>query len=150
MMGYFILGVACFLVGPSKLFGIYNSPAFILFGLAIMGFGAGMIVIPVLPEMIECIEYKHMDFDDDHLHNVISGLFIAFQGIGETLGPVLGSVLEDQFGFRSALDFAGILVFVFMVFYFLTCGGFTMFKSASTNPPPHQTKAQIELVVINK
>ena len=132
LIGYFILGVACCLVGPSKLLGIYNSPAFILFGLAIIGLGAGMIVIPVLPEMIECIEEKHPDFDDEQLHNMISGLFIAFQGIGETSGPILGSVLEDWYGFRSALDFVAILVFIFMIFYFLTCGRFSMFKADTT------------------
>ena len=48
-IGYVFLSTGMFLVGPSKLLGIYNSPAFIILGLAIVGFGAGMIIIPVLP-----------------------------------------------------------------------------------------------------
>jgi hypothetical protein len=76
-IGYAILGTGMFLVGPSKLLGLYNSPAFIILGLAIMGLGAGMIIIPVLPDMIEAIEEKYPQIDEIELHNNISGLFIA-------------------------------------------------------------------------
>jgi hypothetical protein len=34
------------------------------------------------------------------LQNKISGLFISSQGIGEALGPILGSVFEELVGFR--------------------------------------------------
>lgn len=54
-----------FLVGPSKLLGLYNSPAFIILGLAIVGFGCGMIIIPVLPDMIEAAEEKYPNIDED-------------------------------------------------------------------------------------
>jgi hypothetical protein len=74
----------------------------IVFGLALLGFGCGMIIIPIMPDMIEAVEEKHPEIEQNQLHNNISGLFIAFQGIGETSGPILGSVLEANFGFRSA------------------------------------------------
>jgi cyanate permease len=77
-IGYMILFVAVLLVGPSKVLGLYNSPAFIILGLAIMGFGCGTIIIPIMPEMIESIEEKHPEIDDGELNNNISGLFIAF------------------------------------------------------------------------
>lgn len=77
-IGYTLLSVGMFLVGPSKLLGIYNSPAFIILGLAIVGFGAGMTIIPVLPDMIEVVEERNNDsINEDELHNNISGLFIA-------------------------------------------------------------------------
>ena len=69
-----------------------------------MGFGCGMIIIPIMPDMIESVEEKRLDIDIDELSNNISGLFIAFQGIGETAGPIMGSVLESNFDFRTALD----------------------------------------------
>lgn len=56
LIGYAILSTGMFLVGPSKILGLYNSPAFILLGLAIVGFGAGMVIIPVLPDMLEAAE----------------------------------------------------------------------------------------------
>lgn len=77
-LGYILLAVGIFFVGPSKLLGLYNSPALIILGLAILGFGAGMVIIPVLPDMIEAVEEKNNDsIDEDELHNNISGLFIA-------------------------------------------------------------------------
>jgi len=63
LLGYGLTGTGMFLVGTSKMLGIYNSPAFIILGLAIMGFGCGMIIIPVLPDMIEAIEEIHPNVD---------------------------------------------------------------------------------------
>jgi hypothetical protein len=77
-IGYMILFVALILVGPSQVLGIYNSPAFIILGLALMGFGCGTIIIPIMPEMIEAIEERYPDIDESELNNNISGLFIAF------------------------------------------------------------------------
>jgi len=101
-IGYLIVTIAFFFVGPSQLLGIYNSPMITVFGLALMGFGCGMIIIPIMPDMIESIEEADPNIDEEELHNNISGLFIAFQGIGETSGPIMGSVLEDLYGFRVA------------------------------------------------
>lgn len=83
LFGYMLTSSGMFLVGTSKLIGMYNSPAFIILGLAIMGFGAGMIIIPVLPDMIESLEEDEkkkgapVSANYDQLHNTISGLFIA-------------------------------------------------------------------------
>lgn len=78
VIGYAVISFGMFLIGPSKLLGIYNSPAFIIIGLAIMGFGCCMITIPVMPDMIEAIEQEYPQLHEEELHNTISGLFIAF------------------------------------------------------------------------
>jgi MFS family permease len=96
-----------------------------------MGFGAGMIIIPVLPEMIESIEEKYPEMDENALHNIISGLFIAFQGVGETAGPMAGSLFVELYGFRKAMDIIGLTVFAFMILFLITCGGFSMLKPNS-------------------
>jgi hypothetical protein len=56
------------------------------------------------------------------LHNKISGLFISSQGLGETLGPVLGSVFDSLVGFRSSQDIVAFILFGFMMLYFVMCG----------------------------
>lgn len=56
LIGYMIMSISLFLVGPSKILGLYNSPALTILGLCMTGIGCGMIIIPVLPEMIEAIE----------------------------------------------------------------------------------------------
>lgn len=77
-LGYLVISVGLLLTGPSKVLGIYNSPAFIILGLAIMGFGCGLIIIPVMPDMIEAVDERKLGIDEVELNNNISGLFIAF------------------------------------------------------------------------
>jgi len=72
--------------------------------------------------------------EEEVLHNKISGLFIASQGLGETLGPVLGSVFEELVGFRSSQDIIAIILLGFMVIYFGFCGGKDMFKRMDLEP----------------
>jgi MFS family permease len=56
------------------------------------------------------------------LQNKISGIFIASQGLGEALGPVLGSVFEELVGFRSSQDIVALVLLGFMILYFIFCG----------------------------
>ncbi len=51
--GYGIISIGMFLVGPSQLLRIIDSEIITLIGLCIMGLGCGMIIIPVMPDMIE-------------------------------------------------------------------------------------------------
>lgn len=117
--------------------GIYNSPSITVIGLAIMGFGCGLIIIPIMPDMIEAAEENDPNIDETVLHNNISGLFIAFQGIGETAGPILGSVLEDTYGFRLSQDFMALGVLFFLILYFFCCGRFSLFEIQPA-PKAHQ------------
>jgi hypothetical protein len=78
LLGYALTSTGMFMVGTSKMLGVFgDSPAIILLGLAIMGFGCGMVIIPVLPDMIEAVEERHPNMNSDELQNRMSGLFIA-------------------------------------------------------------------------
>jgi len=102
-LGLFLMSLALLLIGPSTWVGFEREDVFILFGLSLLGISGGMIIIPVMPEMIEAIEHDpRFHFDEDELNENISGMFVAAQGIGETLGPVLGSVLESSYGFDNS------------------------------------------------
>ncbi len=121
------------LVGPSEILRIIESEVITLIGLCFMGLGCGMIIIPVMPEMIESAQTRYPKMQEEMLHNKISGIFIASQGLGETLGPVLGSVFEELVGFRYSQDIiAGILI-TFMILYFAVCGGKTMFEKVKSD-----------------
>ena len=76
-LGYLALSTAMILTGPSLFLGLPESVILTMLGLCILGLGCGMIVIPVLPDMIEAIEESNPTIDMDTLHNKISGLFIA-------------------------------------------------------------------------
>lgn len=110
------------LIGPSAILGIPDEIGISIAGLCFMGFGAGMIIIPVLPDMIEATEERYPGVDMNQLHNSISGLFIAAQGLGETLGPVTGSVFKNISNYRSSTDIMGAILIAFMTILYFTCG----------------------------
>jgi len=55
--GFIIISIAMQMIGGSNLiFEFQKQPVYIFLGLVLMGLSAGMITIPVLPEMLESIE----------------------------------------------------------------------------------------------
>lgn len=67
-----------------------------------MGSSAGMITIPVLPEMLESVQEDSelsAKYDMEVVENVISGLFVSFQSFGEVVGPMISSFLTEHYGF---------------------------------------------------
>jgi MFS family permease len=120
--GYGITSIGMFLVGPSQMLGLIDSEQITMVGLCIMGFGAAMIIIPVMPDMIEVAEEKYPHMEKEVLQNKISGLFISSQGIGEAMGPILGSVFEELVGFRFSQDIVALVLLAFMIIYYICCG----------------------------
>ena len=103
LIGIVLMSVGMFFVGTSKTLGMENNPAMIIAGLMIIGAAAGMISIPVLPEMLEVVEdMKDVKYDPEELNNYISSVFVICTGAGEFIGPVLSSLLNDSYGFRGA------------------------------------------------
>ena len=103
LIGIMMMSTGMFFVGTSKSLGLENNPALILLGLMIIGAAAGMISIPVLPEMLEAIDERgDKKFNLEELNNFISGIFVTCTGLGEFIGPVLSSFLNERYGFREA------------------------------------------------
>jgi MFS family permease len=101
--GITLLGIANFFIGTSELFGAQNDSDMILLGLCLVGVAASTITIPVLPEMLESVEQNEdCDYEQEEIENVISGLFITSTGLGETIGPILSSVLVELYDFRTS------------------------------------------------
>jgi len=122
-IGLSIMSLSLFMIGPSSWIGFDREDIFILIGLSLLGVSGGMIIIPVMPEMIEAVEKDHrFHYDEDELNENISGMFVAAQGIGETLGPVLGSVLASTYGFDNSQDIIGAYLAVFLMAYIIFCG----------------------------
>ena len=122
-----------------------------------MGFGAAMIIIPILPDMLEAVEEEYPLLDQEYLNNEISGLFIACQGLGEALGPVYGSTSESMYGFRTTEYMLAIMITFFMVCYFLLCGNFKLIGFSNKQPKfivdgeqkPEQRRQQEEIKTVD-
>ena len=58
-----------------------RQPVFVFIGLILVGLSAGLVSIPVLPEMLESVETNEKlqeKFDLAGMESLISGLFIFF------------------------------------------------------------------------
>ena len=128
LIGIILMSIGMFFVGTSKSLGLENNPAMIILGLMIIGASAGMISIPVLPEMLEAIEERNdKNYNMEELNNYISGIFVTCTGLGEFIGPVLSSFLNEKYGFREAQDIYANIIMVFAVIYFLSVGHIYIF-----------------------
>ena len=128
LIGIVLCAIGMFFVGTSKSLGLENNPEMILTGLIILGASWGAMGIPVMPEMQEAVEMSDgPQYDGEELDNFISGLFVLSTGVGESIGPILSSVLYDQFGFREAADIFAFIIIVYGLIYFFFCGNYRMF-----------------------
>ena len=128
IIGTVMMSIGMMFVGTSKLLGFDNNPAIILMGMMIIGSSAGMISIPVLPEMLEAIEVnRDLNYNPEDLENYLSGIFVVATGIGEGLGPILSSFLNEGYGFRTAQDIFAVGCLGFAFFYFIMVGHFYIF-----------------------
>ena len=129
LLGILLMSIGMFFVGTSKSLHLENNPAMIMLGLMIIGAAAGMISIPVLPEMLEAIEAHETqrNYEPEELNNYISGIFVTSTGLGEFIGPVLSSVLNDRYGFRTAQEIYANIILIFALIYFFSVGHFYIF-----------------------
>ena len=106
IIGLMIITIAMLMIGGSdSLLEFQKQPVFVFLGLCMIGLSTGMITIPVLPEMLESVEQDPelaQKYDISSFENLISGLFIMFQSIGEALGPLMSSVLTEWFDFATS------------------------------------------------
>ena len=133
MFGVFIAFLTLVFYGPSEIFGLPEDWRYMLVGLTLMGWAITFCLIPALPEMIRTVEN---DFDNSkgEVNDVASGIFNTALGIGQVSGPLIGSFMTHQIGFRSTTDLLSIYAIVFGTIYFIFGGGvqsiLNVFKSA--------------------
>ena len=132
LLGILMMSVGMFLVGTSKSLGLENNPAMIILGLMVIGAAAGMISIPVLPEMLEAIDERNdRNYNLEKLNDYISGIFVTSNGLGEFIGPVLSSFLNEKYGFREAQDIYANIILCFAVIYFFSVGHIYIFMKTA-------------------
>ena len=135
LIGYLLVAFALLMIGGSAIIpAFYNNPEVPFMGLIIIGLAGSMISIPILPEMLDAVEEDKelaLKYDRENLENLISGLFVSFQSIGEAIGPMLNSVLVEKIGFRRAYEVYSFYILLFCLVYFMTCGDLAFFGAPS-------------------
>jgi len=55
-VGLLLIAASLSIIGPGQIVGVDNEWVFILIGLSIIGGAGGLVVIPIMPELLEAIE----------------------------------------------------------------------------------------------
>lgn len=143
-IGLSIQSTGVLISGIDQVENWYNPGVFSLFGISLIGLGAGTTMIPIMPEILEGIEDNErfqFGYNEMTLHNNLSGYFVCCQAIGETLGPLFSSLLERRIEFRPTQKILNIVVTCFLITYMLTCGIFDFF----VYKPPKYKKENLEI-----
>jgi MFS family permease len=123
MIGFLILSLCCFVIGPSKILGFpKESVALMIIGLVILGMGAAFSVIPVIPEMLDAVDGLYLDFRSEVSDN-FSGIFNVAGGFGQIIGPTVAGALDDKVGFNMTFDVVALSVLAYLAIYIVFCGG---------------------------
>ena len=125
-----VLIIACFLsffgnlfVGPSDVFSFPESIWFMIIGQALHGLIDPFILIPSLPEMIESVLPLYPESAETQINDISSGIFNMFLGIGQIIGPLYGSIVTAEYGFRYCCDLVSIICLVFAISYYVLADG---------------------------
>ena len=87
--------------------------------------------------MIESVINEYPEDCEQQLNDLISGMFNMFLGIGQILGPLIGSNLCTMFGFRIMCDIVALICLTFAILYYMICdGGEAISESEWTNEHP--------------
>ena len=97
-------------------------------GQALHGLVDPFMLIPALPEMTEAVLKDFSPEDQEVINDLSSGIFNCFLGLGQIAGPLFGSIMTSQFGFRLSADFVSIIIGIFAIVYFVFGEGSAAFK----------------------
>lgn len=90
IMSLILLGLVTFLCGP-----FYTELSFPVMctGLLLQGAFEGPLVILNMAEMMTATEIAFPEADEEQASNMLSGMLCSWYGLGQALGPILGSAI---------------------------------------------------------
>ena len=130
-----LTSVSMMLMGPSKLFGIPPTLGCVLVGLPMLGFFQALCFIPSLPEAIECYQQKYKIIEgvnpalDNKLNDVLSSQYGLFYNLSSLVGPILGGLFYDKFGYRTTLDINMFLELIILGIFVRFNGGMKLYEN---------------------
>ena len=91
------------IIGTSPYLGLHKSSTTIMVGLILLGAASPMVAIPLIPEALEGIELRNLNYDiENDVNKITASYFTTMGGIGETIGPISSSLLIKFYGFEDS------------------------------------------------
>lgn len=77
-LGFLVQVSGVIITGMDECLGYRNPGFFVVVGLSVFGFGTAMATIPIMPEALEGVENRYLEYDEFTLENNISGYYVTF------------------------------------------------------------------------
>uniref|UniRef100_A0A1I7ZP14 MFS domain-containing protein n=1 Tax=Steinernema glaseri TaxID=37863 RepID=A0A1I7ZP14_9BILA len=90
--------ISMFLIGPTPLFGMSKDLFWIGVGLALLGLAAGALYIPTFQNCLDAVREEGYE-DNFQTYGCVSGVFQSAFAFGGFIGPTLGGMSVEHFGF---------------------------------------------------
>jgi MFS family permease len=117
LIGVSLVSFGLMLLGPWTYTFLPKSLYTTLFGTAVVGAGLAFSMLPSMPDMLNEALVQLPSYAKEQLSDKISGIINTSFYLGKAIGPPLGGLLTDYFGFRSAnAVYAGVML-SFAMFY---------------------------------
>ena len=118
MLGCLLEFFSFFLAGPEPYLLFPKSLVFVAIGLFFCGFGGGLSILPILPELID-VGTQYVTNDHEAVGDMASAFNnMGFQ-IGEFFGPILGSQFTSYIGFEHGASLYSIIILIYSLIYLI-------------------------------
>ena len=86
-----------------------------------MNLGNALTYIPVIPDLVNTIEYLYPDFPEEIVGDITSSLFNSAFSFGYIVGPSIGGTLVTYFGFINISFYISVIIIVYAFIYYFIC-----------------------------
>ena len=121
ILNLILLGVSIAFIGP---FYTDQNLTVMCIALVVSGFLLGPIMIMPMQEMMESTRTTYPQCDFEHATNLLSGILTSSIGLGQAIGPLIGSSVYSIVGFRATQDVTALVVISSGVLYLIFGKGF--------------------------
>ena len=125
-VGWLLYALSVYLLATSPLLRFQDDWRVIWLGMALAGASSAQIIVPLIPETLDCIVLQCPHLECEELNNVIAGYFNSALGIGEAVGPLSAGILVEAIGFRNSADILASLMVLYILVYLVVNGIFAL------------------------
>ena len=98
-----------------------------------LGFSAFFSLVPLFPEIVQAVkespEIQNSGISQERLYDNLSSIYNIAFGIGNVMGPIMGSELTYNYGFRSCTDILAMVSILICSIYFIVSDGSNVMSS---------------------
>lgn len=115
--GLVLIALSMFLVGPVTISGISPTLPMTLLGVAGIGGGLGLSMVPALPDMVNFATDELPHIEAFLISDRVSSLINLFMYVGKGVFAPICGVLTDKFDFEDALGILGVVTLIYAMFF---------------------------------